>query len=142
MPHDDLPEHIKEHYNEARDIFNRSPRGAMALLRLCVQELCKELEGSGDINKDIEKFMQQTPSLPIQVKQSLDIIRVSGNHAVHPGEINFDDRKDDAQALFGLINLIVDIMIAQPKRVDDIHSTLPERDLKSIEKRDKKALRK
>ena len=34
--HTDMPEQVKVYYNEARDIFEQSPRGAMALLRLCI----------------------------------------------------------------------------------------------------------
>ena len=138
MPHEDLPDNVKTYYNEARDIFNISVRGAMALLRLSLQELCKHLGLSEDINKAIEELVNDK-SLSNQVKKSLDIIRVTGNHAVHPGLIDFNDSKHDAQALFGLINEITDTLITKPKKIDEIHSKLPEKDLKRIEKRDKKA---
>ena len=134
--HDDLPEQIQEYYNEARDIFSRSVRGSMALLRLCVQKLCKELGGSGkSIDSDIKKLVREK-NLLHQVQQSLDAIRVTGNHAVHPGQINFEDKKEDAQSLFGLVNIIVDIMITQPKKLNQIYDNLPEKDRENIAKRD------
>ena len=141
LPHHDLPDHIKKHYNEARDIFDLSVRGAMALLRLCLQELCKHLKLSGDINKAIEELVKNN-RIPVEVKQSLDIIRVTGNHAVHPGLIDFNDNKEAASALFDLINEITDSIISKPQKIDDIYKKLPKEDLKGIEKRDKKASRK
>ena len=136
MPNDDLPDHIKKHYNEARDIFNLSIRGAMALLRLGLQELCIKLDGSGkSIDDDIKMFVREK-NLPVQIQKSLDVIRVTGNHAVHPGEINFEANKENAQTLFELINVIVDVMITQPKKIDKIYNDLPERDRKNIAKRD------
>lgn len=43
MANPDLPEDIKNDYNEAKNIVNPSPRGAAALLRLAIQKLCMQL---------------------------------------------------------------------------------------------------
>src|SRR5258706_15011122 len=56
----DLPDDIKTDYNETSSIVSSSPRGAAALLRLCIQKLCKHLGGSGkNINDDIAQFVKQ-----------------------------------------------------------------------------------
>jgi hypothetical protein len=131
----DLPADIQSLYNEARDIVNRSPRGAAALLRLAVQKLCGHLGEKGkNINDDIESLVKN--GLPIPVQQALDIVRVTGNHAVHPGTINFDDQAENAYALFGLVNFISNHFITNPKNVAAFYSKLPEKDRQNIEKRD------
>ena len=135
LPHDDMPIACRADYEEARSIFTRSPRASAALLRLCVQKLMKEIGEKGDnINKDIKSLTAK--GLPILVQQSLDICRVVGNNAVHPGEINVSDSPEIAQRLFGLINFIVEDRIARPRQIAELYAQLPESDRAAIEKRD------
>jgi hypothetical protein len=136
LPNPDMPESVLKLYNEASLINNKSPRGAAALLRLSVQVLCTELGEKGEnINTDIANLVKK--GLPTIVQRSLDIVRVTGNDAVHPGQIDADDPKT-VDRLFELINIIVEYMIALPKRVTGIYSSLPEDKIKGIENRDKK----
>jgi hypothetical protein len=135
FPSIDLPQEIKKDFEEARIILNQSPRGAAALLRLCIQKLCGALGESGkDINKDIGSLVKK--GLPIRVQQSLDIVRVIGNDAVHPGQIDLTDDIETATKLFNLINIIVDVMITQPKEIDNMFNALPENKLEGIKNRD------
>jgi len=136
-PNVDLPEDITKDFEEARAILNDSPRGAAALLRLAIQKLCKELGQTGEnINSDVASLVQQ--GLPVPVQQSLDIVRVVGNNAVHPGQIDLQDDKETVNKLFGLVNLITEIMISQPKHVKALYeSTVPESQRKAVEERDK-----
>jgi len=137
LPNNDLPEDIKKDFEEARSIVNSSPRGATALLRLCIQKLCKDLgEKGGNINDDISNLVKK--GLPIKIQKSLDIVRVIGNNAVHPGLIDIKDDQETANKLFHLINLIVDVMISQPKEINKIYENLPEKDKKAIKKRNNK----
>ena len=137
-PNSDLPDHIRKLFDEAREIVDLSPKGAAAILRLCIQHLCKELGESGKkIDNDIASLVSKGLN-PI-VQKALDVVRVIGNEAVHPGEINLDDNKDIAINLFGLINLICEQMISHPKQVEALYGGLPEDKLKGIEKRNEKA---
>jgi hypothetical protein len=135
LPHNEMPEDVKADYIEARSICARSPRGASALLRLGIQKLCKHLGGKGDnINEDIGALVKK--GLPVQIQQALDVVRVTGNNAVHPGDLRLEEKPEIAAALFGLLNLIVDNRIAEPKRVEALYAALPEGARKGVEKRD------
>jgi uncharacterized protein DUF4145 len=135
LPNPDLPADVRRDYDEASNILDASPRGAAALLRLAIQKLCKELGESGDnINGDIAALVQK--GLDQRVQKALDVVRVIGNHTVHPGQIDLRDDRPTAEKLFGLVNLICEIMITQPKHVQSMYDDLPEKDRKAIEKRD------
>jgi hypothetical protein len=135
LPHEDMPEDVKADYLEARNICKLSPRGAAALLRLAIQKLCKHLGEPGEnINADIGALVKK--GLPIQIQQALDVVRVTGNNAVHPGELLVDDNPEIVSALFGLTNLIIDNRISEPKRIAALYGALPEGALRGIEKRD------
>ena len=131
----DLPNDVKQVYEEAASIAEQSPRAACALLRLAIEMLMRHLGETGSINESIKNLVKR--GLNPQVQQSLDIVRVTGNNAVHPGKIVFDDTTN-FQALFGLINVIADTLITQPKRIQGIYDNLPEDARKAIEKRDGK----
>jgi hypothetical protein len=136
LPHPEMPEVVKYEYEEARGISTSSPRGAAALLRLAVQKLCKELGESGkNINEDIASLVKK--GLPVEIQQALDIIRVVGNNAVHPGELNADDVAEVTASLFELINAIVEERISKPKKLQKLFERLPEGARKGIESRDK-----
>lgn len=133
--HIDLPEVCVSDYDEARDIVGRSPRAASALLRLTIQKLLIELGEKGkNINDDIGALVSK--GLPIEVQQALDYCRVVGNNAVHPGEIDLNDKPEIANSLFEMINFIVEVRISQPKKIAALYNILPEGALKAVEKRD------
>jgi hypothetical protein len=132
-----MPRDVQGDFEEARAIVTRSPRGACALLRFAVQKLCGELGESGaNIDKDIANLVDK--GLDIEVQQALDSLRVIGNNAVHPGEMDLTDDTDTATALFSLLNFIVEDRIAQPKKRKAIFDKLPEGAKAAIRKRDGK----
>lgn len=137
IPNPDLPDQIIRDYEEARGILGDSPRGAAALLRLCVQKLCIHLGEKGkNIDEDIASLVSK--GLNPLVQKSLDIVRVIGNEAVHPGVIDLNDDGDTASQLFILINSIADQMISHPKKVEELYGKLPEKKREAIERRDNK----
>lgn len=136
FPNSEMPQEVLKLYLEASSIHNKSPRGAAALLRLSIQILCKELGESGkNINNDIANLVKK--GLPEIVQQSLDIVRVTGNDAVHPGLIDTDNQ-ETVTKLFELINIIIEYMIALPKKVSGLYSSLPSDKVQAINDRDGK----
>ena len=137
-PNPDLDEDIQNDYREAQSIVHKSPRGATALLRLCIQKLCTQLGEEGKIiNNDIKSLVEK--GLPTEIQQALDFVRVVGNNAVHPGTIDLTkkDNEEIAVKLFELVNFIADLMITQPQKRKQLYETvIPEEERKRIKERD------
>ena len=133
--HEMMPPAIKADFEEAGSIVNLSPRGAAALARLCIQKLMTELGEKGkDLNDDIAALVKK--GLEVEVQQALDVVRVTGNHAVHPGKMDLKDDKASALTLLGLVNMIVERRIAGPTKLKNLFAGLPVSALKQIEDRD------
>lgn len=134
-PHLDMPINIVEDYNEARSVFSKSPKASVALLRLAIQKLMKELGEKGEnINSDVKSLVSK--GLPIEIQKAFDYCRVVGNNAVHPGEINLNDTPEMGQHLFSMINFIIEDRITRPKSIASLYDKLPETAREAIAKRD------
>ncbi len=122
-PNDDLNEDIKSLYLEASSILIDSPKGATALLRLALQKLLEQVGKSGkNINDDIKALVAE--GLSPKIQQALDLLRVIGNNAVHPGQINLDDNAEIAQKLFGILNFIAEELITKPNELEALYADL------------------
>ena len=125
LPNEDLDDGIKKDYLEAASILQKSPRAATALLRLALQKLCKQLGGKGqNIQQDIDTLSQN--GLSPTVIKAMDAVRILGNEAVHPGQIDLRDDVETATVLFGLINFTAEKMLTDPKRLEEFYNSLPE----------------
>ncbi|SHG22945.1 protein of unknown function [Marinomonas polaris DSM 16579] len=134
-PNSDLDEDIQADYLEAANILSESPRSSAALLRLALQKLCKQLGEKGDnINDDIKSMVSK--GLNPHVQKALDALRITGNNAVHPGEINLQEEPGRVIKLFQLINFIANKMITEPNEIESIYSELPESAKGAVDKRD------
>jgi Domain of unknown function (DUF4145) len=133
----DMPDMVRRDFVEAAAIFGRSPRAAAALLRVAIEKLCNEINGKQlSIFNGIGELVKK--GLDEKIQKALDIVRVTGNDAVHPGQIDFNDTPQDAERLFKLVNLIVDKLITIPKEIDAVYDGIPEEKRKAIEQRDSK----
>lgn len=134
-PNPDLPHDIVRDYEEAREIVASSPRGSAALLRLCIQKLCMHLGEKGkSIDDDIASLVAK--GLNPLVQKSLDVVRVVGNEAVHPGTLDLRDNRDSALQLFTLVNVVADQMISHPKAIEALYQSLPAGKREAILRRD------
>ena len=131
-----MPDEILADFEEARQIFSKSPRGAAALLRLAIEKLCPILGAKkANINKMIKQLMEEDKISPM-LQKALDTVRVIGGEAVHPGKMDLSDDHATAAILFELVNVIVERGIVEPNRIDGIYASLPATKLAAIAKRD------
>ncbi len=139
FPHEDMPETVKELYEEARLVSNDSPRAAAALLRVSLEKLTEELgEKEGKLNTRIGNLNKQ--GLPKKVIQSLDAVRIFANEGgSHSGEIDLtgEDNEEIVSSLFKLVNFIVEKTISENIQIDDIYGKIPENKKAGIKDRDK-----
>ncbi len=138
-PLEEMPDDIKDLYNEARSIVQLSPRGASAILRLALQKLCNRLAGQDEkkkIDGAIKKLVEN--GLPSTLQKAMDTVRIVGDEAVHPGEINIDDNKELAIMMFKLINIIIEKMIVEPNEIENLYNLMPDSKLEGIKNRDNK----
>lgn len=134
-PHADMPEDVRRIYNEAREVAPISRKSAAGLLRLALQMLVDELEpGREKIDQKIGALVRK--GLDPQVQKAMDVLRVVGNESVHPGEIDLGADDEMLPALFNLINIIVEQIVARPKHIGGLFAKLPETKLAAIERRD------
>lgn len=132
---EDMPESIRRTYEEAASIASRSPRGSAALLRLALQNLLTELSAKPGINEAIAELVKQ--GMPVRIQQALDIVRVVGNNAVHPGQIDVDDEAT-VTVMFDLLNMICEYAITMPKKLTQLYGDLPEGYRAAIDRRDRR----
>lgn len=134
-PNPDMPSNVREVFDEASLILDDSPRASAALSRLAIELLMGELKAEGkNLNNKIGDLVSK--GLPVTIQRALDAVRVIGNNAVHPGEIDMSDNKDKAVTLLKFINIIVENQITQPRLISEAYSSLPEGTIKGIEQRD------
>ena len=128
LPHHslDLPENMRKIYEEARDVYEVSPRCAAALGRVLLEKLVyylleKQYTSKGDDNTEdttdkenkIKKLtlhnLIEKLDLDKEIKDSCNNIRLLGNEGAHAGEIDFEDNlsKEAVEGLFILINHII-----------------------------------
>ncbi|ECO7371180.1 DUF4145 domain-containing protein [Campylobacter coli] len=130
-PEENMPENIKEIYEEASLVLGDSPRASCALLRLALQELMKYLKenikiynglNNRNINEDIKEiinignFYQDQKEM---LEEAMNSVRLIGNKASHPSELDINDNPEIANTLFEMINFIVGEIITKPKEREE-----------------------
>lgn len=134
FPVEGMPDNVRELYLEARAVFPSSPRAAAALLRLALDALLIHLGAEGKFLDSRIASLQKKGIYPTLVK-AMDIVRIAGNNAVHPAEIDLHESPDTASQMFDLLNLLVEQGITVPARVDALYSRMPENKRRGAEQR-------
>lgn len=134
----DMPEDVKADFEEAKQVYNASPKAAAALLRLALQKLLVHLGQPGkNINSEIGNLVAEG-KLNGGIQKAADTVRLTGNNSVHPGEMNEEDVDFIASKMFDLINFIIRKTITEPRELDELYNLTPQKAREAIEKRDTK----
>jgi hypothetical protein len=125
QPHADMPDEVRELYNEAAAVAAVSRRAGAALARATVERLIKHLDPDAPTGANlavrIARIKQRGVSTP--VGQMLDVVRATANELLHekdePGELVVlvldDDEGPQLVELFlEVTNELVDELITKP----------------------------
>lgn len=134
---EDMPDEVREGFNEARQIVDDSPKAAAALLRLAMEKLVQELTGNKEqsLYAGIGELFDEG-RIDERIQKALDSVRVTGNDYVHAGEIYRPDDRETALRLFELVNVIVELTITREKMIEEAYGEIPENKMDGIEQRD------
>lgn len=133
----DMPDEVKEFYNEARVVAQNSTRAATALLRIATEKLVKDLlglEGKDYANTSMHNAIERLKTekgLSSTIYNALMALKLFGNEAAHPNEdigrleSYFSNDSDLMNKLFILLNIIVDELISKPKEIKILFKNAP-----------------
>lgn len=135
-PHEDMPDDVRQIYNEARAVAELSARSAAALLRTALETLLKDHFGqTGKLNNMIGDMVKADQIGP-QIQKACDLLRCSGNNAVHPRELSPDDNRASVTSLFNLLNMVVNKLVSEKTLVDEMYDRLEPTLLDQVDRRD------
>ena len=94
---DKRPELVEQDIEEAAAILNRSPRGATALMRVCIQQLVPllKLDGS-NLNDYMSSLVRK--GLEVEIQQSMEVLEVLRSNPARLTNL-LDSREDKETAL-------------------------------------------
>ncbi|MCW2725610.1 MAG: hypothetical protein JWN35_2531 [Frankiales bacterium] len=135
--HPEMPVAARQLYDEARSAATASPRAAVALLRLAVDVLMREVV-PGSRDKPLAAVIGQATSMGLThgVRVALDVLRAHGSDAAHPVQLILNEA-DAAGKIAGLctqLNLVVEQLVSIPRQQREALASMPESVRRQIEK--------
>jgi hypothetical protein len=83
---DKTPELVEEDVEEATAILNEFPRGATALMRVCIQKLVPLLQDNGkELNRRVSSLVRK--GLEMEMQQAMDVLQLLRSDPVHSGQL-------------------------------------------------------
>jgi hypothetical protein len=92
---DKTPALAEEDFEEAAAILNKSPRGATALMRVCIQKLVPLLKQNGKyLDTSMSSLVRK--GLEVDIQQAMEVLQILGNDLVQPTNLNTQEDKEMA----------------------------------------------
>lgn len=136
----DMPPEVQRDFEEAASIAAASPRASAALLRMCIEGLCKTITGKDDFYAAVTELEEQ--GIPDEIVVAMDVVRLTGNEALHAGKLYGSDDEKTVGILFRLAGLIVNWAITERTALKDLIDKIPPGKLEKIKERREKAAEK
>ena len=88
-------EEVSEDFEEAAAILNKFPRGATALMRVCIQKLVPLLKQDGNyLNDYISSLVRK--ALEVEIQQSMEVLQVLRKDPGQPSKLETQEDKEMA----------------------------------------------
>lgn len=123
FPNDDMSEEQKQLFNEAKDIFDISPKAAGALLRSVIERILRDKfpEYSESFLGTILGKDKVKNELGSELILLCNACKLIGNDAAHSSLIIYEDEsKQEVELLFRLINAIAEKLLSQPREYKEL----------------------
>jgi hypothetical protein len=92
---DKAPELVEEDAEEAADILKKFPRGATALMRVCIQKLVPLLEDKGKaLNQRVSSLVRK--GLEVEIQQATEVLQVLRSDPLQPSQLESQADKETA----------------------------------------------
>lgn len=114
-----MSEEQKQLFNEAKDIFDKSPKAAGALLRSVIERILRDKfpEYSKWFLGRILSRPEVKNALSNEIIQLCETCKLIGNDAAHSSMIIYEDEsKQEVELLFELINAIAEELLSKPRK--------------------------
>lgn len=109
----------KQLFNEAKDIFDKSPKAAGSLLRCVIDRILRDKfqEHSQSLLGQILNDTNVQNELGNEIIQLCQTCKLIGNDASHSSMMIYEDEsKQEAELLFELINAIAEELLSKPRK--------------------------
>ena len=119
FPNEDMSEEQKQLFNEAKDIFDISPKAAGALLRCVIERILRDKfpEYSKSCLGKILSELKDKNALSNEIIQLCQTCTLIGNDAAHSSLIIYEDEsREQVELLFELINAIAEELLSKPRK--------------------------
>ncbi|MDP2928991.1 MAG: DUF4145 domain-containing protein [Candidatus Omnitrophota bacterium] len=129
----EVSEKFAQDYREACLILSDSPKASGALSRRCLQNLLREIAGvkPSDLADEIQQVID-SKTLPSDLFESIDYIRIIGNFSAHPikskksGEI-VDVEPGEAEWSLDVLESLFDFYFVRPLKLKEKRAALDQK---------------
>jgi len=131
-PHPEMPSAARGLYEEASAVLPHSRRAAAALARAALESLLKELDESGGHKNLQTRIGELQGKVNASLWQVLTALRVVGNDSLHGDEDDLvilyleGDAAEVVEPFFGAINALVEELITQPRKAQELYALIPQ----------------